>query len=328
MSAGNIDILMDLWALNMAKHDDLGPFLSYQQMYATIDNIKQGDAWWKSFRTSYAGGLGPNAPNWQLEDYKVWFRDLDIVIQNMLDNPDFDNQFDYAPYVELDKAGQRRWNEFMSGNFSWRHAVSMAINIYPFTIKSSSKNLLLDWHIWCGRNDRRHNVLSYNSGCGQNHSLGGDWTHWISPSVPFNWECPQHHLACTSKHCCTNWISCYSQEYVNWHRSTIPYNLLGDRKYDSDSLFFRFKRRLYHATLSTILKPLHPGMTDPVICRCPDGHHWRVIYDLAGFIADYPKQVTLAGIVSGWCPRSVLMLLSGCLPSLNSMTGVQHYQLI
>jgi len=44
MSAGNIDILMDLWALNMAKHDDLGPFLSYQQMYATIDNIKQGDA--------------------------------------------------------------------------------------------------------------------------------------------------------------------------------------------------------------------------------------------------------------------------------------------
>jgi len=62
----------------------------------------------------------------------------------MLDNPDFDNQFDYAPYVELDKAGQRRWNEFMSGNFSWRHAVCMAINIYPFTIKSSSKKLLLD----------------------------------------------------------------------------------------------------------------------------------------------------------------------------------------
>ena len=42
----------------------------------------------------------------------------------MLDNPDLNGHFDYAPYVDLDKAGNRRWNEFMSGNFSWRHAVS------------------------------------------------------------------------------------------------------------------------------------------------------------------------------------------------------------
>ena len=73
MSAGNIDILLDLWALNMAKHDDLGPFSSYEHMYSTIDSIKQGDAPWKSFITSYAGELGPNAPSWQLEEYEVWF---------------------------------------------------------------------------------------------------------------------------------------------------------------------------------------------------------------------------------------------------------------
>ena len=42
----------------------------------------------------------------------------------MLDNPDFDGHFNYTPYVDLDKAGNRRWNEFMSGNFSWRHVVS------------------------------------------------------------------------------------------------------------------------------------------------------------------------------------------------------------
>ena len=124
MSAGNIDILLDLWALNMAKHDDLGPFSSYEHMYSTIDSIKQGDAPWKSFTTSYAGELGPNALSWQLEEYEVWFRDPDVVLRNMLDNPDFDGQIDYAPYIDVDKAGNRKFNEFMSGNFAWRHAVS------------------------------------------------------------------------------------------------------------------------------------------------------------------------------------------------------------
>ena len=127
MSVGNIDILLDLWALNMAKHDDLGPFSSYEHMYSTIDSIKQGDAPWKSFTTSYAGELGPDAPSWQLEDYEVWFRDPDVVLRNMLDNPDFDGQIDYSPYIDVDKAGNRKWNEFMSGNFAWRHAVSLTI---------------------------------------------------------------------------------------------------------------------------------------------------------------------------------------------------------
>ena len=89
----------------------------------------------------------------------------------------------------------------------------------------------------------------------------------------------------------------------------MSYNLLGDRKYDDDPLFRKFKRQLYHATLTTILKPLRPGMTKPVVRRCPDGHYRRVIYDLAGFIADYPEQVVLAGTVSGWCPRCVFTVL-------------------
>ncbi|KAF8815870.1 hypothetical protein BYT27DRAFT_7248786 [Phlegmacium glaucopus] len=43
----------------------------------------------------------------------------------MLDNPDFAGEFNVIPYIDLDKAGQRRWNEFMSGNFSWRHATDI-----------------------------------------------------------------------------------------------------------------------------------------------------------------------------------------------------------
>ena len=53
MSAGNVDILLDLWALSMAKHEDCAPFSSYEQVYRTIDDIKHGDAPWKSFTTSF-----------------------------------------------------------------------------------------------------------------------------------------------------------------------------------------------------------------------------------------------------------------------------------
>ena len=46
-------------------------------------------------------------------------------------------------------------------------------------------------------------------------------------------------------------------------------------------------------------------MTEYDVVRCPDGHFCCVIYDLGPFIADYPEQVVLAGIVTGWCPKYV-----------------------
>ncbi|KAF8814457.1 hypothetical protein BYT27DRAFT_7219837 [Phlegmacium glaucopus] len=267
MSAGNIDTLLDLWALSMAKNDDLGPFTSYEHMYATIDNINQGDAPWKSFTMSYAGELGPNAPSWQLEDYEVWFRDPDVVIRNMLNNPDFAGQFDYAPYIDLDKAGQRRWNEFMSGNFSWRH-----------TTEIYEADETTEGTMYCP-------VI-----------LGADKTT-VSVATGHVEYHPLYLL-----------IGNIHNTVRRAHRNAVvPIGFLAipksDRKYDNDPLFRKFKRQMYHATLATILKPLHPGMTEPVICCCPDGHHRRIIYDLAAFIADYPEQVTLAGTVSGWCPK-------------------------
>ena len=81
---------------------------------------------------------------------------------------------------------------------------------------------------------------------------------------------------------------------------------LGDRKYDNSIALQKFKRQVYHASLTQILMPLRHGMTIPVVRRCPDGHYRRVIFDLAAFIADYPEQVYLAGVVQGWCPRFVI----------------------
>ena len=39
-------------------------------------------------------------------------------------NPDFDGQFDLCPYIDLDKHGERRWNNVMLGNIAWRRSVS------------------------------------------------------------------------------------------------------------------------------------------------------------------------------------------------------------
>ena len=90
----------------------------------------------------------------------------------------------------------------------------------------------------------------------------------------------------------------------------------GDRKYDNDPEFRKFKRQLFHASISAILSPLTAAMKKPVIRRCPDGHFRRVIYDLGPFIADYPEQVMLTGIVQGWCPRYVSYTLRDILMTL------------
>ncbi|KAJ7763790.1 hypothetical protein B0H16DRAFT_1718433 [Mycena metata] len=76
-----------------------------------------------------------------------------------------------------------------------------------------------------------------------------------------------------------------------------------DRKYDNDPQFRTFKKQLYHSSLAAVLSSLKPGMTNPVVRRCPDGHFRRAIYDFGPFIADYPEQVMLAGSVQGWCAK-------------------------
>lgn len=78
-----------------------------------------------------------------------------------------------------------------------------------------------------------------------------------------------------------------------------------DKKHEHDALFWKFRRQLFHSSLSAILQTLRPGMTTPEVTLCPDGHFRRAIYGLGPYIADYPEQVLLACIVQGWCARYV-----------------------
>jgi Plavaka transposase len=125
MSAGDIDFLLKLWAGTLAVHGDKPPFESHKDVYSTIDATTLGDVNWKSFSTTYKGTRPQrDVPAWMDATYDVWYRDPHDIIRNMLSNPDFNNEFDYAPFQEHDGEGNHRFQDFMSGNWAWKQGVS------------------------------------------------------------------------------------------------------------------------------------------------------------------------------------------------------------
>ncbi|KAG6825616.1 hypothetical protein H0H92_003051 [Tricholoma furcatifolium] len=266
MSASNIDHLFEIWSLFMSKYDDSSPFTSHDDMYRTIDATRFGDAPWQCFSITYDGDTSDDA-FWKSVEYEVWYRDPDTVISNMLDNPDFDGQFDYVPYVRRDQTGQRTWSDFMSSNYAWKHA-----------------DLIMD-------EDEENEGAMYCP-----IILGSDKTT-VSVATGHVEYYPLY-LSIGNVH----------NTVRRAHRNAVvPIGFLAipksDRQSDKNPEFRKFKQQLYHASLSTILQSLRPGMTKPVVRRCPDAHYRRVIYDFAAYIADYPEQVLLGGIVQNWCPK-------------------------
>lgn len=133
MSEANINTLMELWAASLIKHDDIPPFIHASHLYATIDAIQQGDAPWECFTVKYSGSLpeGP-PPSWMAREHRVWFRNPLTVILNILKNGDFATKTDFAPYRDFNPNGKRKWQNFMSGNWSWRKAVSYIVTSLPY----------------------------------------------------------------------------------------------------------------------------------------------------------------------------------------------------
>lgn len=66
-----------------------------------------------------------------------------------------------------------------------------------------------------------------------------------------------------------------------------------------------FTQQLYHACLKLVFGPLKPYMQKPKVVICPDGHFRHAIFSIGPYLADYPEQVWLTGIVSNWCPKYV-----------------------
>ena len=108
MSGSNINSLMELWAAYSALRDpenlsslNASPFSNYRDMYSTIDAIPIGGMPWQSIFLSFDGPICENLspPSWMKTGHEVWFREPRLLFKKMLENPDFQNYFDYAPRV-------------------------------------------------------------------------------------------------------------------------------------------------------------------------------------------------------------------------------------
>jgi len=139
MSHRDIDTLMRLWAATTTG--DCTPFSNHQEILVAINAIDIGDVPWQSFSAKYSETVPPtNPPDWMLKEYTVYFRDPLVVIRNMLSNPEFKNQFDYAPYREFED-GVHRWTDLMSGDWAWEQAVRVSSIFTTRTTHNSPRTL-------------------------------------------------------------------------------------------------------------------------------------------------------------------------------------------
>lgn len=153
MSAGNINTLLDLWAATLLQYGGSPPFTSAKDLYSTIDSTRLGEIKWESFSMSWQGVIPDrNPPPWMITQYDVWFRNPRDVIHNMLGNPDFDGEIDYAPLREFDGT-TRRLKNFMSGDWAWNQAVShmfasinYSLSYYTYGLGYYRKGCS---HTWC-----------------------------------------------------------------------------------------------------------------------------------------------------------------------------------
>ncbi|KAL6305518.1 hypothetical protein BKA93DRAFT_816904 [Sparassis latifolia] len=271
-----IDTLLQLCAASLVQHQDHPPFADHEELYSTIDSTLLGEVRWESFNLQYEGELPErNVPSWMTAKYEVHFRNPREVFRNQMGNVDFDGEIDYGPLWEFEN-GKHCLKDFMSGNWAWRQADLIAQD--PSTHGAAFIPVILG-------SDKT--TVSVATGQNEYYPLYGS-------------------------------IGGVHNNVRRAHRNAVA--LLGflaipktDKEFSEDAMFRKFRRQLFHSSLSRILQPLKPGMTMPEVTLCADGHYRRVMYGLSPYIADYPEQALLACVVSGWCPK--------CTASRNDLDG-------
>ncbi|KAI0371908.1 hypothetical protein BV20DRAFT_1065308, partial [Pilatotrama ljubarskyi] len=287
MSQPKIDILMDLWAASLIQYGGTPPFADHRDMADVIDGIPRGDVPWQSFTVTYNGPLPQDGgvPPWMTQEYEIHFRDPRLATIWMLRNPDFDGEFNVSPYREYNEDGEREYTNLMSAEWAWRQAASYPIllNLYNMLIYITSYQDII------AEDPSTHGAMFVPV------SLGSDKTT-VSVATGQNEYYPLYLLS-------GNVLNSVRRAHRN---AVVPIAFLAipktDRKYNDSIHFRKFRRQLFHTSVSTVLSSLRPGMTTPEVVQCPDAHYRRAIYGLAPYIADYPEQVLASCIVQGWCP--------------------------
>jgi hypothetical protein len=159
MSAPDINDLMDIWAAQLFKYGDHPPFADHRDLYNTVDATPLADVRWQTFTANYQGERPDDAvPPWMDAEYDVWFRDPLAVVRELVGNPDFDGEFDYTPFREFEANGERRLQDFFSGDWAWSQAVRTVLHSF---VPASHPGLE---HHFPRRKDARLHVCTSNLG--------------------------------------------------------------------------------------------------------------------------------------------------------------------
>ncbi|KII88928.1 hypothetical protein PLICRDRAFT_698078 [Plicaturopsis crispa FD-325 SS-3] len=266
-SISQINKALDMWAATVHQYGGGTPWANAQELYDTIDEIKLGNAPWKSYTIRYEGPLPPTPPKWMTESYELCTRDARQVLHLQLDTPDFKQKFEPVPYRQFNTKQERVYSNFMSGDWAWKQADTIHA-----TDPTTSGAMFMP--IITGSDKT---TVSVATGHQEFHPV------YMSPGPVTNTARRAH------------------------GNSVLPVAFLPipktAKRHRKKPAYQKFCRQMYHSCLARIFTPLKPGMTAPELVRCPDGYFRHAIYGLGPYIADYPEQVWLAAIVQGWCPK-------------------------
>ncbi|KJA19664.1 hypothetical protein HYPSUDRAFT_69092 [Hypholoma sublateritium FD-334 SS-4] len=107
MSGGNINDLLQIWASSLPDDQD-PPFTGKQDMYETVDQIKDSDIPWESFDVCFNGDIAEgDTTAWKHSKYE-------------LSNPYYAKEMDFAPKEVCNEKDSCCYQDFMSGNWAWR----------------------------------------------------------------------------------------------------------------------------------------------------------------------------------------------------------------
>jgi hypothetical protein len=117
----------ELLSIMLAKHEDAAPFKDHKELYEAIDAIAVGEAPWIDWEYDDAAGeeISADSPSWKRKKHLVRYRDPLKVVKNMLQNESFDGEFDYVPFSEINKKGNRNYHDLMSAQWAWEEAVRL-----------------------------------------------------------------------------------------------------------------------------------------------------------------------------------------------------------
>ena len=124
MSEGDTDFLLNIIKALLVSHDRQVPFHHHTDMQDIIDATTVGEASWDHFTLYYNGPLPEGVsqgdiPRWVMEEHEVWYCNSVTLLENLLLNPDFKDEFDYVPYQECTADDSHQFHDFMPGNWSW-----------------------------------------------------------------------------------------------------------------------------------------------------------------------------------------------------------------